>query len=71
MSSPFKPAYIRAWRRKRGMTMVELAAKSGMDQGNLSKLERGLIQYTQQNLERLASALGVTPSRLLESGPTD
>ena len=51
--------------------MVELAAKSGMDQGNLSKLERGLIQYTQQNLERLASALGVTPSRLLESGPTD
>jgi transcriptional regulator with XRE-family HTH domain len=53
------------------MTMVELAAKSEMDQGHLSKLERGLIQYTQQNLERLADALDVTPANLLSSGPTD
>jgi transcriptional regulator with XRE-family HTH domain len=51
------------------MTMVELAAKAGMDQGHLSKLERGLLQYTQQNLESLAVALGVTPAILLESGP--
>lgn len=71
MSSPFKPAHIRAWRKKRGMTMVELAAKAGMDQGHLSKLERGLLQYTQQNLESLATALRVTPSILLEAGPTD
>lgn len=49
--------------------MVELAAKAGMDQGHLSKLERGLLQYTQQNLESLAAALGVTPASLLESGP--
>ncbi|MCR9179652.1 MAG: helix-turn-helix domain-containing protein [Erythrobacteraceae bacterium] len=66
---PFRPAHIRAWRQKRGMTMVELAAKAGMDQGHLSKLERGLLQYTQQNLESLAAALGVTPASLLESGP--
>ncbi len=46
--------------------MVELAAKAQIDQGHLSKLERGLIQYTQQNLESLAAALGVTPSMLLE-----
>ena len=71
MSSPFKPAYIRVWRQKRGMTMAELAAKAGMDQGHLSKLERGLLQYTQQNLESLAGALGVTPSMLLEAGPAD
>jgi transcriptional regulator with XRE-family HTH domain len=51
------------------MTMVELAAKAGMDQGHLSKLERGLLQYTQQNLESLAAALGVTPAALLESEP--
>lgn len=66
MAPPFKPASIRAWRQKRGMTMVELAAKAQIDQGHLSKLERGLIQYTQQNLESLAAALGVTPSMLLE-----
>ena len=51
--------------------MTELAAKAGMDQGHLSKLERGLLQYTQQNLESLAKALSVTPSVLLEAGPTD
>lgn len=53
------------------MTMAYLAGKAGMDQGHLSKLERGLLQYTQQNLESLAAALGVTPSMLLEAGPTD
>ena len=53
------------------MTMAELAAMAGMDQGHLSKLERGLLQYTQQNLESLAAALGVTPSILLDTGPTD
>ena len=70
MMSPFQPAHIRAWRQERGMTMVELAAKAGMDQGHLSKLERGLLQYTQQNLESLAAALGVTPAALLESEPS-
>lgn len=53
------------------MSMIELAAKAGMDQGHLSKLERGLLQYTQQNLENLADALGVTPVQLLEAGPRD
>lgn len=51
--------------------MTELAAKAGMDQGHLSKLERGLLQYTQQNLESLAAALNVTPSALLEAGPVE
>lgn len=49
--------------------MVELAANAGMDQGQLSKLERGLLQYTQQNLENLARALNVTPAMLLDSVP--
>lgn len=71
MSSPFRPAYIRSWRHKRGLTMMQLSEKSGIDQGQLSKLERGLLQYTQQNLESLAVALGVTPAMLLDSGPTD
>ncbi len=69
MEPPFKPTYIRAWRKERGMTMVELAEGSDVDQGQLSKLERGLLPYNQQNLERIAKALGVTPAILIEIDP--
>ncbi len=51
------------------MTMVELAEGSDVDQGQLSKLERGLLPYNQQNLERIAKALGVTPAILIEIDP--
>ena len=41
-----------AWRKERGMTMVELAQKADMLQGHLSRLERGHLPYNQQSLER-------------------
>ncbi len=66
----FKPTYIRAWRKERGMTMMELAFKAGMHQGHLSKLERGLMPYTQQTLERVANALRVTPGALIDTAPS-
>ncbi len=69
MEPPFKPTYIRAWRKERGMTMVDLAERSEVDQGQLSKLERGLLPYNQQNLERIAKVLGVTPAILIEINP--
>ena len=49
--------------------MVELAERSEVDQGQLSKLERGLLPYNQQNLERIAKVLGVTPASLIEINP--
>lgn len=52
------------------MTMMELAEKAGMHQGHLSKLERGLMPYTQQSLERVAKALGVTPGALIDATPS-
>ncbi len=70
MDPPFKPNHIRAWRKERGMTMMELAEKADMNQGQLSRLERGLLPYNQQNLERLGEALGVTPAMLLEGIPS-
>ena len=70
MKPPFKPTYIRAWRKERGMTMMELAEKAGMHQGHLSKLERGLMPYTQQSLERVAQALRVTAGALIDTVPT-
>ncbi len=51
------------------MTMVDLAERSEVDQGQLSKLERGLLPYNQQNLERIAKVLGVTPAILIEINP--
>jgi transcriptional regulator with XRE-family HTH domain len=69
MEPPYKPTNIRAWRQERGLTMIELAEKAGMHQGHLSKLERGLMPYTQQSLERLAEALRLTPGALIDTPP--
>lgn len=70
MEPPYKPTNIRAWRKERGLTMMELAEKAGMHQGHLSKLERGLMPYTQQSLERLAEALRLTPGALIDTAPS-
>lgn len=42
-----------------------------MDKGNLSKIERGLLPYNQELLERLADALMTDPASLLMRNPTD
>lgn len=41
-----------------------------MDKGNLSKIERGLLPYNQELLERLADALMTDPASLLMRDPT-
>lgn len=42
-----------------------------MDKGNLSKVERSLLPYNQEMLERLADALGTEPANLLTRSPGD
>ncbi len=51
------------------MTMVELAERANMQQGHLSRLERGHLPYNQQTLERLAEALRVSPGMLIDVDP--
>ncbi len=41
-----------------------------MDKGNLSKIERGLLPYNQELLERLADALMTDPASLIMRDPT-
>ena len=41
-----------------GMSQKELAARSKIDQSDISKLERGLSNPSVSTLERIASALG-------------
>ena len=50
---------VRVWREYRNYTQVELAAKTGIDQAYLSKIERGGRVGTTKVLRALASALEV------------
>ena len=45
-------------RRERGMTQVALAQASGVPQSEISRLERGVGNPTEQTMTRVAHALG-------------
>jgi DNA-binding Xre family transcriptional regulator len=68
---PFRPTFIRQWRKYRGLTQERLADRVGMSNGNLSMIETGKTGYTQETLETLASALQCAPADLLMRDPTD
>lgn len=63
--------FIRQWRKYRHLTIDQLADRIGTSQPNLSKIERGLVPYTQPMLEALADALQCSPADLLVRDPTD
>ncbi|MGH2625623.1 MAG: helix-turn-helix domain-containing protein [Anaerolineales bacterium] len=57
---------IRALRERRGWSQAELARRSGVNQGTISRVERGETRtLALHNLERLAKALGVSPRSLI------
>ena len=61
---------VRALRAARGWTQTELAARSGVPQPRISRLERTPEQGGQKgvyldDLDRIARALRVAPARLL------
>lgn len=57
---------IQEYRVRQGMTQAELAQRAGVAQANLSNIERGKRDLTVSMLVRLASALAVRPSELIE-----
>lgn len=58
--------HLRLRRRACGLTQEVLAFESGVHRNYVSLLERGIKSPTIDVLERLASALGATPSTLLK-----
>jgi ribosome-binding protein aMBF1 (putative translation factor) len=44
-------------REKHGLTQAELARRCGMDQGDISRIERGATSPTTRTLQRIADAL--------------
>jgi len=65
----FKVPFIRAWRESKGMSLETLASRVPMDKGNLSKVERGLLPYNQEMLERIADVLQTDPATLIMREP--
>ena len=57
---------IKALREKRGLSQEELAARAGITRGYLARLETGRHEPTLKMLAKLAKALHVKLSRLLE-----
>ncbi len=50
---------IRAVRKEKGVTLIELAAKTGVAQATLSRIETGTMTGTVDSHEKIAEALGV------------
>ena len=59
---------IRRLRHARKLSQEALAADASLDQGYMSRIEAGSINFRIEALARLAAALGVTPGRLLRDG---
>ncbi|MFC4296164.1 helix-turn-helix domain-containing protein [Novosphingobium tardum] len=64
------PIYLREWRSRRGMTQTALGEKVGTSAAMIWYLERGHRGITVKWLRRLAAALRVSPTALLEHDPS-
>lgn len=50
--------YLRvSWRERLGLTQADLAERCGMDQGDISRIERGATSPTARTLQRIADAV--------------
>ncbi len=62
-------AEIAVLRKERGLTQQELSSITGLDQAEISKIERGASNATQDTLARVAAALGaelaIVPAKTL------
>jgi transcriptional regulator with XRE-family HTH domain len=57
---------LRAARKKLAMSQIDLAQRSGIEQGEVSRIERGIRDPQVSTLEKLAAAVEVPPGRLLD-----
>ncbi len=60
---------VAAWRGFRGMTLRALAEKTGLANGYLSEIERGLTAGSVQTLQRIAQALDTRIDALTDDRP--
>ena len=58
---------LREFRRRRGLTLDDVASRSGITLGSLSQIERGLTVPPRPTLARVAAQLDIPIARLLQS----
>lgn len=69
----WRKTYLREWREFRGRSLESVAARMGLNHGQLSKVERGIHPYSQHILEIAALEYGCSTADLLTRlpGPED
>lgn len=55
-------------REKADLTLAELSEKTGIDESNINRAERGVTDFNGQRWKALAKALGCTVDELLGNG---
>jgi transcriptional regulator with XRE-family HTH domain len=65
------PHHLRAWREFAGLTVAELAKKSGLGAQTITNLENGSADLSDKLLRQLAPAMDTTPGRVLDHDPQD
>ena len=60
--------HLRSLLKQRGWSQNELAKRSKIDKGTMSRLMKGR-SLTHENVQRLAGALELSPQALLQEGP--
>ena len=69
MATNAPPNQIAAVRKRVGLKIEELAEGAGLSTTYVWRMERGERNVSLKNLQKLADALGVAPSDLIESKP--
>lgn len=61
--------FLRAWRKKKGLTLEQVAERIHTTHATLSRIERGKLPYNQDLLEILADIYQTDPASLLMRDP--
>lgn len=61
--------FLKEWRKYRNLTQEKAAERLGIEQATLSRIERGVIPYGQDFLEKAAFAYMCEPADLLMRNP--
>lgn len=64
-----KKHFIKEWRTFKNFTSDQLGEAAKLTGSFISQLERSKSAYTQNSLEAIAEALGVSPGQLLDQDP--
>jgi transcriptional regulator with XRE-family HTH domain len=59
---------VRIWRVRRAMTQTQLAEKAGVGINTIVRIERNQTEPRPPTIRKLADALGVDPSELVDEG---